>query len=99
VQQHPTVILSGIDTTEPIDSVQAKVEALIKRRWSGYGWPLHGHDGLVVREPKRTGDGNAGICVLRFRSYVDAKWLMKNQKALKLDGRALKAEWAKPKCN
>lgn len=103
VQLHPTVVLHGIDTSEPIQNVYTKVSSLIKRHWSdnGYAWPLHSHDGLVVREPKRIGDQNGGGCVLRFQRYVDAKWLVEKQKglALTLDGRLLQVEWAKPKDN
>lgn len=102
--QNRTVILIGIDPSLPAHAVRHEVLSLLKRTWQrdGYHFDIDQHlhrgaEGLVVREPRRKGDENDGTCILRLRSYADAKWLAEQSKGLSIEGRPLKAQWARPR--
>lgn len=103
--QNRTVILVGISPTLPAHTVRSEVYALIRRLWQRDGYrfdpetQLHrGTDGgLSVRSSRRPGDENDGSCVLRLRNYADAKWLVEQAKGLSIEGRPLRAMWARPR--
>lgn len=105
VQQHPTITLSGIDTSMPSRTARDKVLELLQRLWQQHGMSfepnrdLHGGiEGIVVKETKIQGEENGGTCILRLMAYVDAKWLV-DQRKVNIGSRTLKAMWAKPKGN
>eukprot|EP00930_Biecheleria_cincta_P005746 TRINITY_DN106693_c0_g1_i1.p1 TRINITY_DN106693_c0_g1~~TRINITY_DN106693_c0_g1_i1.p1 ORF type:complete len:696 (+),score=107.72 TRINITY_DN106693_c0_g1_i1:36-2090(+) len=99
-----TVILTGISPELPAHTVRSEVLSLLRRLWQRDGYrfdpeaKLHrGEEGIVAGRSKRPREENDGSCQVKLRSYADAKWLVESAKGLNIEGRSLRAKWARPK--
>ncbi|CAE7535278.1 SCN10A [Symbiodinium sp. CCMP2592] len=103
--QNRTVILTGIAHHLPVHTVRAEILDLLRRLWNRDGLKfdpetqLHrgAEGGLTVRHSRRPGQENDGSCVVRLRNYCDAKWLVEQARGLSIEGRPLRAMWARPR--
>eukprot|EP00913_Durusdinium_trenchii_P016141 g15170.t1 len=99
-----TVILTGIAPHLPVHMVRSEVLDLLRRLWQRDGLKfdpdtqLHrgAEGGLGVRHGRR-GQENDGSCMVRLRNYADAKWLVEQARGLSIEGKPVRAMWARPK--
>jgi len=102
--QNRTVILTGIAPNLPVHMVRSEVLDLLRRLWQRDGLKfdpetqLHrgAEGGLGVRHGRR-GMENDGSCMVRLRNYADAKWLVEQARGLSIEGKPVRAMWARPK--
>lgn len=102
--QNRTVILTGIAPNLPVHMVRSEVLDLLRRLWQRDGLKfdpdtqLHrgAEGGLSVRHGRR-GMENDGSCMVRLRNYADAKWLVEQARGLSIEGKPVRAMWARPK--
>lgn len=102
--QNRTVILTGIAPHLPVHMVRSEVLDLLRRLWQRDGLKfdpdtqLHrgAEGGLGVRHGRR-GQENDGSCMVRLRNYADAKWLVEQARGLSIEGKPVRAMWARPK--
>ncbi|CAJ1414403.1 unnamed protein product, partial [Effrenium voratum] len=102
--QNRSVILTGFAQNLPVHMVRSEVLDLLRRLWQRDGLKfdpesqLHrgAEGGLTVRHGRR-GQENDGSCMLRLRNYADAKWLVEQARGLQIEGRPVRAMWARPR--
>lgn len=100
-----TVVLVGLPQELPEHTARQEVLDLLRRAWQrgGYSFDpqrdLHrgAEGGLVVRRSRRPEAENDGTCLLRLRNYADAKWLVEQARGLHIEGKPLRAMWARPR--
>jgi len=94
----------GVSPELPVHTVRSEVLSLLRRLWQRDGLKFHaeaqlhrGQEGIIVKGARRPGHENEGQCSVRLRSYADARWLVEQAKGLSIEGRPLRAMWAKPR--
>jgi len=102
-----TIVLDGLPTNWPVHQVRDEVLGLLKKLWQRDGLKfdpreqLHqGSDGGVnVRHGRGRNEENGGTCLVRLRSYLDAKWLVESTggRLTVGGGTQLRVSWARPR--